>query len=63
VDLKDIPSDILFYIQTLNLFYELSSRYWTDKFESVEFHLELGMWYWNFFNYVGTDYVNYYKKE
>jgi glycosyltransferase involved in cell wall biosynthesis len=59
----DIPSDIQFYIQTLNSFYELSSRYWTDKFDSVEFHLELGMWYWNFFNYVGTDYVDYYQKE
>lgn len=48
---EELPFDIKFYLDTLNLFYDLSFRYGTQKFISVEFHLELGLWYWNSYNY------------
>lgn len=58
-ELDELPSDIKLYVETLNLFYDLSFRYGTQKFSNVEFHLELGLWYWNFFNYLGQSYVSY----
>jgi hypothetical protein len=59
VDQKEIPSDIRFYIDTLNLFYSLCARYGNERMEEVEFQIELGMWYWNYFNYLGIKYVEY----
>jgi hypothetical protein len=56
---KDLPYDISYYVDTINLFYDLSRRYGTQKFSSTEFHLELGMWYWNFYNYLGQKYLTY----
>ena len=51
VNIKEIPFDIRFYIDTIDIFYELSRSYGTNKYLSTEFHLQLGMWYWNSYNY------------
>lgn len=59
VNEKDLPFDIRYYIDTINIFYDLSRRYGSQKFATVEFHLELGMWYWNFYNYLGQKYIEY----
>lgn len=48
-----------FYIDTLNLFYSLCTRYGNEKQDDIEFHLELGMWYWNHYNYLGEKYIDY----
>ena len=60
---EKIPSDIIFYIDTLNMFYKLCSLYGNEKMNEIEFHLELGMWYWNFYNYLGQDYLHYSNHE
>lgn len=57
VEEKDLPFDMKYWVETINLFYDLSRRYGTQKFASIEFHLELGMWYWNFYNYLGQKYL------
>ena len=59
VELGELPSDIRFYVDTINLIYELSLRYGTPWREEVVFHLELGLWYWNFFNYQGSKLIRY----
>jgi hypothetical protein len=59
VKIEELPSDLLFYVDTLNIFYDLSFRYGTQRFDKVEFHLELGLWYWNFYNYLGQAYLSY----
>lgn len=63
VDQKELPSDIRFYIDTLNLFYSLCARYGNARMDEVEFHIELGMWYWNFYNYLGIKFVEYNHSE
>ena len=58
-NVKEIPQDIRFYIDTIELSYELSRKYGTNKYYSTEFHLELGLWYWNYYNYLGQKYLEY----
>ena len=53
---SDLPFDMRFFIETMNMFYELSGKYGTQKFNAVEFGLELGLWYWNYYNYLGQKY-------
>ena len=36
---EEIPSDIRFYIDTLNICYDLCSRYGNEKKKEIEFHL------------------------
>ena len=47
----ELPSDVTFYVDTINLINELALKYGTPERDEVVFHLELGLWYWNFFNY------------
>ena len=39
VDKREIPFDICFYIETLDMFYDLSKRYGSQNFYTTEFHL------------------------
>jgi hypothetical protein len=43
------------------MFYDLSSRYGNQNEKEIEFHLELGLWYWNHYNYPGTKYIEYHQ--
>jgi hypothetical protein len=45
------------------MFYDLSSRYGNQNEKEIEFHLELGLWYWNHFNYPGSKYISYHQDE
>ena len=60
---RDLPFDLKFFTNTVDLFYEINSQLPVANSAEIEFYMESGIWFIQEANYSGTNFVKFNNEE